>query len=861
MNTLQKQTVDIKLQDSVEELAQQFVMAELSDLSVFESMAETLAGISAQLESNFPRCSASAAAAADLLQKLAWNKKNPTEFDLHSVEKTISCLQSLTQTGHEDGKFEFPESFAIPDAHETGSEAGKNGGKKSYSAVDREILEEYFARQEAVASEMEDLILAYEKHPDPQILKELKRLLHTAKGEAGVIGLYRIENVFHHVEDYLQEKEAGLDANLLLEFKDWFEQTIAAIKNNGKPPAENHPIGAIPGAKGDGVAKATVPRFDDDPEDTRAEKSEYLYLLNPVDIEDPEITADFISETVEHFEISDENLLILERDPENEDAIATIFRAFHTIKGTTSFIGLPPISELAHKAENLLDEVRKKRLNFEGKVVDATFNAFDLIKKMIRQLETALVEGKPFEPDPELPSILAQLKKAISGNSVLPFPKALKTRCFQKETSEDVENVSEIDIVERKTGENERKLEGNVSGYATKPRKAVKQTMKIDAERIDLLLETIGELVIVESIVSREASMRKEESCDMERNMGQLAKITRSLQDIGMSMRLIPIDATFGKMGRLVRDLARKTGKKIELVMVGKETELDKSMVEKLGDPLVHMVRNAVDHGIESSPEERIAAGKDPVAKILLKAYHKGGNIHIEIRDDGRGLDKEAIAANAIRRGLISGTEKMTDEEIFALIFEPGFSTSSEITEVSGRGVGMDVVKNNIESVRGNVRIASEPGKGTLFTLVLPLTTAIIDGMVVRVGAERYILPLLSIIESFQPSQGMIFTVAGKGETIPFRNRLLPLFRLADLYLIPGAERDPAKALVVVVEDSGRKIALLVDELLGQNQTVIKKLGEGIGDVEGISGANIMPDGMPGLIIDVNGLIKLATAS
>jgi two-component system chemotaxis sensor kinase CheA len=384
--------------------------------------------------------------------------------------------------------------------------------------------------------------------------------------------------------------------------------------------------------------------------------------------------------------------------------------------------------------------------------------------------------------------------------------------------------------------------------------------MKIDADRIDLLLETIGELVIMESIVSRDASMRQSEFRDMDRNLAQLTKITRSLQDMSMSMRLIPIDTTFRKMSRLVRDLCKKTDKKIELIMEGKDTELDKSMVEKLGDPLVHMIRNAVDHGIEETAEQRIVAGKDPMGKIILKAYHQGGNIHIDISDDGRGLDKEIIVAKAIERGIINGAENMSDEDVFALIFEPGFSTAKQVTDVSGRGVGMDVVKTNIESVRGNVRIVSELGKGSTFTLVLPLTMAIIDGMIVRVGSERYILPLLSIIESFQPTKQMISTISGKGEMVPFRDRLLPLFRLADLYNITDAQNDPTQALVVVIEDTGRRIGLLVDELLGQNQTVIKNLGEGLGDVDGIAGASIMPDGKPGLIIDVNGLVKLATA-
>jgi two-component system chemotaxis sensor kinase CheA len=383
--------------------------------------------------------------------------------------------------------------------------------------------------------------------------------------------------------------------------------------------------------------------------------------------------------------------------------------------------------------------------------------------------------------------------------------------------------------------------------------------MKIDADRIDLLLDTIGELVIVESIVSQDQGLKEAKSPRLERNLAQLTKITRGLQDMGMSMRMMPIAGTFRRMARLVRDLAKKSGKDVELELFGKDTELDKAMVERLGDPLVHMIRNAMDHGIESDPKERTALGKPARAHIMLRAFHEGGSIHIQIQDDGRGLDQEAIVAKAVEKGIIETDSGLTQEEVFGLIFEPGFSTASEITDVSGRGVGLDVVKSNIEALRGNVRIHSVPNQGTTFTLVLPLTMAIIDGMLLKIGSENYIIPLLSIIQSFQPEPGMVQTVVGKGETVPFRGRFLPLFRLSRLFGIDDAEQDPTRGIAVVVEDGGRQAALLVDQLLGQNQTVIKSLGEGLGHVPGVSGASILSDGSPGLIIDVSGVVKVAT--
>lgn len=878
---IEMQAVKETIQGFVEEKAEQFVMEDLTDPAVLNGFSEAFAWISRELGEQFPRSSRAALDAGRLLQHYAENQEEPSDADLRSVEQTLSALQELSGKDIEEAKLEFPESFA-PAGDALESSAGAGTRNELSSVVDLEILDEYLNQQESMLSELEDLVLTLEQETDPQALKELKRLLHTAKGESGVIGLNQVERVCHQVEDYIQEAETGgLQVDLLLEFKDWLEQSLAALKNKTEPPPadllmaalktapeadDQKPLEASESGDVSGPDEAQPEPDQPDAADPQpAEKSsgtdaqkppdEFAELLTPVTIEDPEITADFITETNEHFEISDENLLTLENDPENEESIASIFRAFHTIKGTTSFLGLTPISVLAHKAENLLDEVRKKHLAFDGLVVDATFNALDLLKTMIKQLEEALNAGEQFVPDAELPAVFAQLQKALSGESAAPQA----VRETAPAAADEEPAAPDQETAEAQSPARNKSPAANGSSQAASG-KTVKQTMKIDADRIDLLLETIGELVIVESIVSQEAAKRGNESRELERNLGQLTKITRSLQDMGMSMRLIPIDNTFRKMNRLVRDLAKKSGKKIELSMEGRETELDKGMVEKLGDPLVHMIRNAVDHGIEPTSDDRRAAGKDPSGHILLKAYHQGGNIHIDIRDDGRGLDKEVIIAKAIDRGLIKNADNMSDEEIFALIFEPGFSTAKQITDVSGRGVGMDVVKSNIESMRGNVRIASEKGKGSTFTLVLPLTMAIIDGMIVRVGSERYILPLLSIIESFQPELKMVSTVSGKGETVPFRQRLLPLFRLAGLFQIADAQTDPTQALVVVIEDAGRQIALLVDELLGQNQTVIKNLGQGLREVEGIAGASIMPDGTPGLIIDVNGLVKLASA-
>jgi two-component system chemotaxis sensor kinase CheA len=386
----------------------------------------------------------------------------------------------------------------------------------------------------------------------------------------------------------------------------------------------------------------------------------------------------------------------------------------------------------------------------------------------------------------------------------------------------------------------------------------VKETVKVDADRLDRLVEMIGELVIAESMVSQSSKSGQMGTSGFLRHLNELDKITRELQQMGMSLRMVPLRATFQKMARLVRDLSKKSGKQVEFVMAGEDTELDKTVVDRIGDPLVHMIRNAVDHGLEACPDDRVRAGKNATGRVELRAFHKGGNIYIEIQDDGRGLDRDAILAKGRERGLIADGETPSDRDIYNLIFHPGFSTAKKVTDVSGRGVGMDVVKRNIDSLRGQVEIRTEVGKGSTFSIRLPLTLAIIDDMVVRVGAERYIIPTLSVLISIRPEPSQLSTVLGRGQLLSHQGREIPLFRLDEVFHIGGAEKDPTKALAVVVEDDGRHVVLLVDELLGQQQIVIKSLGESVRGITGISGGAIMPDGKVGLILDVGGVIRLA---
>ena len=381
--------------------------------------------------------------------------------------------------------------------------------------------------------------------------------------------------------------------------------------------------------------------------------------------------------------------------------------------------------------------------------------------------------------------------------------------------------------------------------------------VRVRTDRLDQLLDMVGELVVAHSMLAEDDAVQQERHGPLARKVQQTNKIVRELQSLSMSLRMVPLRPVFQKMRRLVRDLSQSTDKPVELVTDGEETELDRHMVEALGDPLVHMIRNAMDHGIETAAE-RIAAGKREVATIHLNAWHEGGSVVVELSDNGRGLDHARIVASAMSKGLIESARDLSPAEINELIFKPGFSTSTEVTELSGRGVGMDVVRKNIDAMNGRVEIASTPGHGTTFTIRVPLTRAITDGMLVRVGEERYIVPTNEIQTSFRPQPENLAKAGGDGELVMLQGKALPVVRLHHVLGVGSAETDPTRALLVVLGESENRFALLVDDLLGQQQFVAKPVTTGMSHVPGIAGGAILGDGRVGLILDPVGVFAAA---
>jgi len=549
----------------------------------------------------------------------------------------------------------------------------------------------------------------------------------------------------------------------------------------------------------------------------------------PCNPEDRSLVLDFIAEATAHIESAETQLLKLEDEPDNLEIVNGIFRSFHTIKGVAGFLNLAQIGRLAHAAESLLDRAREGKLEIADRALDLVLESVDAMKRLLGMLSEAMKANVAMSVWPPLAGLIDRMHQFLSGASPVATPAAPAATVAAPAVPEFM------------------KLAGG------------DQTVKVAVDRLDALITHVGELVIAQSMVAQDVTDMRRDNPRLAGNMAHLSKIARELQELSMSMRMVPIAGVFQKMARLVRDVSRKAGKEVELVLTGKETELDRNVVDAIGDPLVHMIRNACDHGIET-PEARVKSGKPRQGRIELKASHQSSNIVIEICDDGKGLDTDRILKKAVAAGVVSADQAMSEQDIFKLIFAPGLSTAESVSDISGRGVGMDVVKKNIESLRGRVEITSTKGAGSCFTIRLPLTLAVIDGLVVRVGDQRYVVPLLSIEQSIRPAAEQLSTVNGRGEMCMVRGMCLPIFRLHNLFGVGAAEQDPTRAIVVIVQDNDRRCCLLVDELLGQEQVVIKSLGDGMEKIAGIHGGAILGDGQVSLILDVAGVMDLAAA-
>jgi two-component system chemotaxis sensor kinase CheA len=562
----------------------------------------------------------------------------------------------------------------------------------------------------------------------------------------------------------------------------------------------------------------------------------------------------FVSNALGALSDLEEELLSVESAGERlDETIDGIRRTVHTLKAEFGVLNMLAPQALCHQAETTIDAIQENGALFP---VDTMLAFGDLIKQFVDSLAED-VKADFGDPEPMLNTLRRIAQQALScldddGEPLVSVEAATAAQtamvALPAPTTVPVSALTAAAAAVVTPPPSLRK----------KTAARVERTIKVSTTRLDMLVDMVGELVIAQSMVLQDPAIQCLDGQTLARNIGQVGKITRDLQEAAMSLRMVTVKSTFQKMARLVRDVASKSGKRVALSIAGEETELDRNVVEQISDPLVHMIRNAIDHGIEL-PAVRTSVGKDEEGQLSLSAYHQGGSIVIEIRDDGRGLDRDRVFAKAVSKGLISNdatSHAMTDGEVFNLIFLTGFSTAEAVTDLSGRGVGMDVVRRNIEALRGKIEIESTLGSGTVFRLRLPLTLAIIDGMIVRVGQSRFVVPTLSIEQSFRPNAEDIHHVVDRGECVHVRGAVLPVYRLKEIFDQADGCADLGEGILIVVEVDGHRSCLFVDEILGQQQVVIKSLGMSRERNVGLSGGAIMTDGRVALIIDVGTLVE-----
>ncbi|MBS0198686.1 MAG: Hpt domain-containing protein [Planctomycetes bacterium] len=702
---------------------------------------------------------------------------------------------------------------------------------------------------------------------------DARRHLHTLKGECGVIPLHTAQHLCGAAEaalDRCADTGTPFPTELVLGVADWMIRYTNALRNDPAAAAPEHThlaanLGEVAPRPTSGEIKSliattatTLPATQDDPQTDEGDPTPVTF---PADADTGTMLAEFLTESREHLANAEQALLQLEKQPEDLELINTVFRAFHTIKGVAGFMNLKPIVSLAHEGECLLDAARSGNLKLDSGNLDLILKACDLLSQLLAALEggTAPTTGR-------FNNLVHRLGRAVKGESAASQPSTPGVSASTTSSSRAASQPNETPAATNtNSGAPSISTDTTAKNTATANTnsKSTDQTVKVSTGRMDTLVDLVGELVIAQQMVVQDPAIRTKTDQRLQRNLSMVGKIIRDLQAVSMSLRMVPIKATFQKMARLVRDVSAKAGKQILLHTEGEDVELDRNVVEVIADPLVHMVRNASDHGVET-PEARRAAGKPESGNIWLRAYHSGGSIVVEIEDDGKGLSREKIVAKAIEKGIYTPDRPVADipdAEVFNLIFLPGFSTADKVTDISGRGVGMDVVRRNIEALRGKIDIRSTAGKGTVFSMRLPLTMAIIDGMVVRVGSQRYVIPTLSIERSFRPQPKDLHSVVGKGEMAMVRGGLLPIYRLHQVLGHDTNGQTSSGDLLIVVESQDTRACLAADEIIGQQQVVIKTLGQATQAIRGVSGGAILGDGRVALILDIGGILKEATAA
>jgi len=769
----------------------------------------------------------------------------------------------------------------------------------------REILESFIAEAYERLDDAETVLSKAGCDAESECLGTVFRLFHSVKGSAAFLDLNSVRELTHEAETLLEVHIKGGIAvtsdslDIMFQTIDMLRTLVQTIQSEftdeGHGDAVAAQIAAIracieilrSGAQSAAsVPPAPVPEQlaaagPEPAAETEARPNEII--LNELVTRD--MTERFLAESADLVDRLESDALGLISSLNAADDVHAMFRAVHTIKGNAGFFGYELLESLCMQAESHLDQARKGAVPANEAFVNAVLSHVDAIRRAIKSVaiydepaagtKPAVVTAAPVAPAApavEAPHPAAGPAPAAESTVYRPLGEILVDMgaadpvAIQKALEIQEKPIGEL-LVESgaasrenvtKALEKQRVMEAKVAGPEPAAGEEVqRREIRVDTVKLDKLFDLVGELITAEAMVVNSPDLKGLKLDHFERSYNMLNKISREIQETTMAIRMIPMDGLFHKMTRLVRDLSRKFGKPVDFRVSGQDTEMDKNVIEQISDPLVHILRNSIDHGLEF-PDERKAAGKSEAGTVTLDARYEGSEIWVSIKDDGKGLNKEKILAKAAERGLLKvDPATLEDKEIWAFIFEPGFSTAQVVSEVSGRGVGMDVVRKNLDRIRGAVDVRSTPGKETEFVLRIPLTMAIIEGITVRVGPNYYSIPLNDILEFFKAKNGQITRTADGGETVNLRGEILPLVKLWQVFRVSGAVERPEDGILLVVHAGGRKAGLLIDEVLGNQQIVIKSLSEYLGKVEGVTGCSILGDGTVSFIIDTGRLLSL----
>ncbi|MCP4291299.1 MAG: chemotaxis protein CheA [bacterium] len=756
---------------------------------------------------------------------------------------------------------------------------------------------------------------------DLETINSIFRLFHSMKGSAGFLELNCIVKLTHKAEnllDIFRKEEAALggsDVTLLLQTIDLLRKTMADLVESGQDNTYKDEVndlvdllqGSIESKKNPGSAPAEQAVAEDAAavealEEPFAQESEPE--SDSSDIEFPKINiteemhAKYMEEAEELLDSSEQDLLQALNGEEETVDLAEALRCLHSFKGNSGFMGYSHLEKLTHKTETTLEKVVEGEIKADEEALTIFLNVVDALRKGVADLagdngcDVEALEVLQKELDAFIESTIgsgsadsepAEEAAPVVKSGFIPLggmKKPKKVVAPVEVAKADPEPITTpvapapapapAPVAEKPEAPKPpaakpaaakmAKGKGTKAATAAPARKA-SGSIRVDLSKLDSLMNLVGELVIAEAMVTRNPDLDGHEFENLEKSSHHLRRITSDLQDVAMSVRMVPLAGTFKKMVRLVHDTALKAGKKVTLNLKGEDTEVDKTVIEMISDPLVHIVRNAIDHGLEN-PEERAETEKSDSGTVTIEARHESGEVWIIVSDDGKGMDRDIILNKAIDKGLVDGDgSDLRDEDVYKMVFEPGFSTAAAVTEISGRGVGMDVVKKNIEKINGRVDIKSTMGTGSQFKMRIPLTMAIIEGMLVRVGKSTYNIPLLSIREAFRPLDSQVTTTPDGVEVVKLRDDMIPVVRMHNMYGIEPSFDQLDEGILVIVENDGVSAALFVDEILGQQQTVVKGLSDYVGSPHGVSGCTILGDGRISLILDVASILaNTATA-